>query len=123
MIFGRLKNFILKTKIIIIILLVLVIVGWSLTIYFGTKTNSSKDFCVKSEEKLEKLNYYASLLAKSMQLIRQEKGLEVLEDDVRLLDNGTLLAEWEDVVFSGNKEEDVDAYLDVIIDSLNFFSK
>jgi hypothetical protein len=58
-----------------------------------------------------------------MELIREEKSLKELEDDVRLLENGVLLAEWENVVFSGNKEKDVNNYLDVIIDSLSFFSK
>jgi hypothetical protein len=39
------------------------------------------------------------------------------------LDNGAVLAEWENVVIGGNKKEDVNNYLDTIIDSLTFFSK
>ena len=113
----------MKVKIIIIILLILAVVGWGLTIYFGTKSNSDKSPCIKSEERLEKLNYYASLLSKSVVLIRENKGLDILEEDIRLLDNGVLLAEWENVVFGGNQKKDTDNYLDVIIDSLKFFSE
>jgi len=120
---GKIKKIIWNIKALIIALIILIIIGWSLTIYFGIKANSGKGFCVETQQKLAKLNYYASLLSKSMQLIRQNKGLDVLEDDVRLLDNGTLLTVWENVVFGGNKQQDVNDYLDVIIDSLNFFSK
>jgi len=121
--FKKIKQLVFNIKALIILLIILIIVGWSLTIYFGIKANSGKGFCIDVQQKLAKLNYYASLLNKSMQLIRQNKGLEVLEDDVRLLDNGTLLTVWENVVFGGNREQDVNDYLDVIIDSLNFFSK
>lgn len=121
--FKKIKQIILNIKVLLIVLVVLTVVSLALAIYFGVKLNSDKSFCSGLQEKMDKLNYYSSLLSKSMKLIRENKSLDVLEDDVRLLDNGTLLAEWEDVVFGGNKEEDVNNYLDVIIDSLNFFSK
>jgi len=121
--FKKIKQIVFSIKALIILLVVLIVIGWGLTIYFGTKLNSKKDICLDYQTNKEKLNYYANLLAKSMKLIREEKSLDVLEDEVRLLDNGALLAEWEDVVIGGNKEEDVNDYLDVIIDSLNFFSK
>ena len=63
------------------------------------------------------------LLDESTILARQNKSFDVLEMDIRLLDNGSLLSEWEDVVFGGNQEEDLNNYFDVIIDSLKFFSK
>jgi hypothetical protein len=121
--FKKIKQLVFNIKALIILLIVLIVVGWSLTIYFGLKLNSNKDVCLDYQAKIEKLNYYAILLSKSMKLIRENKSLDVLEDDVRLLDNGAVLAEWENVVIGGNKKEDVNNYLDTIIDSLTFFSK
>jgi len=43
--------------------------------------------------------------------------------NIHLINNGTLLAEWEDVVFGGNQKKDLENYFDVIIDALKFFSK
>jgi len=122
--FGRIKQFFLKTKVIIIILLVLAIVGWVFMIYFGIKANKAEKLTSSScLEKLEKVNAYAVLLDRSNKLARQEKSFDLLEQNVRALKNGTLLAEWEDVVFGGNKKKDLDNYFDVILDSLIFFSK
>jgi hypothetical protein len=121
--FKKIKQLFFNIKALIILLIVLTVVGWGLTIHFGVKLNSKKDICIDSQAKIEKLNYYSNLLFKSVKLIREEKSLDVLEEDVRLLDNGVVLTEWEDVVVGGNKERDVNDYLDVIIDSLIFFSK
>ena len=121
--FKKIKQIFFNIKALIIILIVLIVVSVGLTIYFGVKSNANKDICAKEQAKIEKLNYYSALLAKSIKSIREEKSLKELEDDVRLLENGVLLAEWESVVFSGNKKENTDNYLDVIIDALNFFSK
>lgn len=121
--FTKIKQLVFNIKALIILLIVLVVVGWGLTIYFGVKLNSKKDICIDCQTQVEKLNYYSNLLSKSMKLIRGNKSLDVLEEDVRLLDNGVVLTEWEDVVIGGNKENDVNDYLDVIIDSLIFFSK
>mgnify|MGYP006869462941 FL=1 len=117
------KQMFLNIKTLIIILVVLIVISAGLAVYFGVKSNANKDICAKEQAKIEKLNYYSALLAKSIKSIREEKSLKELEDDVRLLENGVLLAEWESVVFSGNKKENTDNYLDVIIDALNFFSK
>jgi hypothetical protein len=119
----KIKQLLFNVKALIIALIVLILISGGLTIYFGVKLNSNKNICVDDQTKIEKVNYYSTLLSKSILLIRKEKSLKELEDDVRLLDNGVLLAEWENVVFSGNKEEDVNNYLDVIIDALVFFSK
>lgn len=121
--FKKIKQLVFNIKALIILLLALIIVGWGLTVYFGLKLNSNKDVCLDYQTKIERLNYYSILLAKSMKLIRNNKSLDILEDDVRLLDNGAVLAEWENVVIGGNKKEDVNNYLDTIIDSLTFFSK
>lgn len=121
--FKKIKQLVFNIKALIILLIVLIIIGWGLTVYFGLKLNSNKDVCLDYRIKIEKLNYYSTLLSKSMKLIRENKSLDILEEDVRLLDNGAVLAEWEDVVVSGNKKEEVDNYLDTIIDSLTFFSK
>jgi len=119
----KIKQLVFNIKALIILLIILIVVGWGLTIYFGIKLNSKKDICIDYKTQMEKLNYYSNLLFKSVKLIREEKSLDVLEEDVRLLDNGVVLTEWEDVVIGGKKERDVNDYLDVIIDSLIFFSK
>jgi hypothetical protein len=122
-IIKKIKQLVFNIKALIILLIVLIVIGWGLTIYFGLKLNSKKDACLNYQSKTEKLNYYSTLLAKSMKLIRENKSLDVLEDDVRLLDNGAVLAEWENVIVSKNKQADVNNYIDTIIDSLTFFSK
>ena len=122
-IIKKIKQLVFNIKALIILLIVLIVIGLGLTVYFGLKLNSKKDVCLNYQSKIEKLNYYSTLLAKSMKLIRENKSLDVLEDDVRLLDNGAVLAEWENVIVSKNKQADVNNYIDTIIDSLTFFSK
>jgi len=116
----KIRQVILKVKILIIILAILAVSGWGLAIYFSLKAQPPSLTC---GERLEKLYSYALLLDESIRLARQDKSFDVLEMNVRLLDNGTLLAEWEDVVWGGNQKEDLEAYFDVIIDALKFFSK
>jgi len=116
----KIKELIFKAKVIIIILVILTISGWGFAIYFALKDNAPKITC---GERLEKLHAYSELLYESTKLARQERSFEALEMDIRLSDNGTLLSEWEDVVFGGNQEQDLNNYFDVIIDSLRFFSQ
>ncbi len=120
--FKKLKKIFFNIKALIVLLIVLIVVGWGLTIYFGVKINSRKDVCTDHELKTEKLNYYVQLLQKSRDLIDRNQSLVDLEDEVRLLDNGVLTAEWENAVAT-NRKEDANNYLDVIIDALVFFSK
>ncbi len=120
--FKKIKQLFLNIRALIIVLIVLIVVSAGLNIYFGLKLNSDKNLCTKDQAKIEKLNYYSVLLTKSIKLVREEKSLKELEDDVRLLENGVLLAEWENAVFTG-KKQDAENYLDVIIDALVFFSK
>ena len=122
--FGKIKQLFLKTKVIIIILLVLAIVGWGFMIYFGIKANKAEKLSSAScLEKLEKVHAYSLILDQSNKLARQEKSFDGLEQDIRTLNNGSLLAEWQNVVFGGNKEQDLNSYFDTLIDSIMFFSK
>lgn len=122
--FKGVKLAIFKIRTLIIVLVILTIIGWGFMIYFGIKANKAEKLSsTNCLERVEKLNGYASLLDKSNKLVRQKKGLEVLEQDVRAFNNGTLLAEWQNVVFGGNKEKDLENYIDVILDSLMFFSR
>jgi hypothetical protein len=116
----KIKEIIFRVKVLTIILVILTVSGWAIAIYFMTKPTPPTITC---GERLEKLHSYALLLDKSTILARQEKSFDTLEMDIRLLDNGSLLSEWEDVVFGGNQQEDLNNYFDVIIDSLKFFSK
>ena len=120
--FKKIKQLFFNIKALIIAFIVLIVISASLTIYFGVKLSSNKNLCTKDQIKIEKLNYYSVLLSKSTKLVREDKSLKELEDDVRLLDNGVLLAEWENAVAT-NKKQDAESYLDVIIDALIFFSK
>ena len=119
--FKKIKQAIFKIKVLIIILIVLVVVGWGLAIYWGLQAQTS--IPATCEKRLEKLHTYAVILDESTQLARQDKSFDTLEMNIRLLDNGVLLAEWEDVVFGGNQKKDLENYFDVIIDALKFFSK
>lgn len=120
----KIRQVIFKVKALIVVLIVLAVIGWFFAIYFGLKVNKTEpSLNLPCAERLEKLHSYSVLLDESNQLIRQEKSLDILERDILLLNNGTLLAEWEDVLWGGNQKEDLENYLDVIIDSLKFFSK
>lgn len=110
----------IEFKTLTIVLIVLAVIGWAFAIYFGSKPRAPQDFY---SERIEKLHSYAVLLDESNKLARQDKSFEDLEMDIRLLGNGSLLAQWEQVVWGGNQEEDIEYYFDVIIDSLKFFSK
>jgi len=118
--FKKIKEIIFKIKVLIILLVILTVAGWTVAIYFIAKPSPPT---ISRGERLEKLHSYALLLDESTVLARQNKSFDVLEMDIRLIDNGSLLSEWEDVVFGGNQEEDLNNYFDVIIDSLKFFSK
>jgi len=121
----KIRQVIFKGKALIIVLIILAIIGWFFAIYFGLKfiNKAESSSNLPCAERLERLHSYSVLLDESNQLARQEKSLDVLEKDILLLNNGSLLAEWEDVVWGGNQKEDLENYFDVIIDSLKFFSK
>lgn len=122
--FGKIKKIFLKKKALIIVLIVLTVVGWIFAIYFGIKMNQNKEVgSMNCIERLDKVRAYSEILDKSNKLARQEKSLDVLEANIRALNNGTLLAVWQNVVWGGNKEEDLNDYFDTLIDSIMLFSK
>lgn len=122
--FGKIKKILLQKKTLIVVLIALVFVGWFFAVYFGIKLNQAKELTPSAySQKLTKLNAYSHLLDKSNKLVRQKKGLEVLEADVRALNNGPLLTTWQEVVLGGNREQDLNYYFDTILDSIIFFSK
>jgi hypothetical protein len=120
--FGKIKKIFLQKKTLGVILAALAIVGWVFAIYFGL--NQEKEISpTQYSQKLDKVRAYGELLDESNKLARQKKGLEVLEADVRALNNGTLSAVWQNVVLGGNREDDLNDYFDTIIDSIMLFSK
>jgi len=122
--FGKIKKILFTRKFLIIVLASLALVGWVFAIFFGVRMKEAEKLSsVNCLEKLGKINSYGTLLDQSNKLARQEKGLDGLEVSVRALKNGSVLAEWENVVWGGNREKDLEAYFDTIIDSIIFFSK
>lgn len=122
--FGKIKKIFLKKKALIVVLVALAVVGWIFAIYFGIKMNQAKEMSsANCLEKLDKVHAYSEILDKSNKMARQEKSLDVLEANIRALNNGTLLAVWQNVVWGGNKEEDLNDYFDTLIDSIMLFSK
>ncbi|MDP2934636.1 MAG: hypothetical protein Q8N59_02655 [bacterium] len=122
--FGKIKKIFLKKKALIVILVALVIIGWIFAIYFGMKMNQKKEVgSMNCLEKLDKVRAYSEVLDKSNKMARQEKSFDVLETDIRALNNGTLLAIWQNVVWGGNKKEDLNDYFDTLLDSIMLFSK
>src|SRR4030066_149755 len=98
--FGKIKKIFLKKKALIIVLAALAVVGWMFVIYFGIKMNQTKEMTSeKCLEKLSKVHAYSEILDKSNKMARQEKSFDVLESDIRALNNGTLLAVWQNVVW------------------------
>jgi hypothetical protein len=120
--FGKIKKIFLKKKALVVVLIALAIVGWLFAIYFGIKTNQVKETGLELE-KLDKVHAYSEIFDKSNKLVRHEKSLDVLEADIRALNNGTLLAVWQNVVWGGNKQEDINDYFDTLLDSIMLFSK
>jgi len=122
--FGKIKKIFLKKKALIVVLVVLAVVGWVFAIYFGVKMNQTKEMtsenCLK---KIDRVRAYSEILDKSNKMARQEKSFDVLEADIRALNNGTLLVVWQNVVWGGNKEEDLNDYFDTLIDSIILYSK
>jgi hypothetical protein len=121
--FGKIRKIFLQKKALTVILAALAVVGWAFAIYFGIVIKGSEANPSGCSQKLAKVRAYSELLDESNKLARQEKGLEVLEADVRALNNGTLSAVWQNVVLGGNKEQDLNDYFDTILDSIMLFSK
>jgi len=126
--FFRSKKTLSKSKILITVLIVMVVVGFALAIYFGIKAaNFKKEFGeIGPPEKLEKIHSYAVTLEKFEAFRRKEGAKDTtaeLERAVLATDNGVLKTLFREIVLGGNLEKDMNYFLDAVIDSLKFFSK
>lgn len=126
--FKKIKKICLNTKTLIIALVVLVIIGFGLAVYFGIKTaNLKKEFAeIGPQEKLERIHSYAVVLEKLEQFKRKEGAENTttgLERAVLTTGSGVLKNLFDEMVLGGNLEKDMEYFLDAVIDSLKFFSK
>ena len=117
-----------KNKILIIVLIILVIIGFSLTAYFAVKVNKVKSQFAEigPKEKLEKIHSYALALEKFKTFEKEEGKKDTtaeLERAVLSTDSGVLKNLFREIVLGGNLEKDMDYFMEAIIDSLKFFSR
>jgi hypothetical protein len=125
--FRRIKKTYLNTNTLIIVLAVLLVVGFSLAVYFGVKvSNLKKEFAeIGPREKLETIHSYAIVLEKFEQLKREEGAKNTtaaLERAVLRTNSGVLKTLFDEIVLGGNLEKDMEYFLDAVIDALQFFS-
>lgn len=126
--FKRVKKTCFNTKALIIALIILVIIGFGLTVYLGIKmVNLKKEFReIGPREKLERIYSYVLVLDKFEKFKAEEgekKTVVALEKAVLATDSGVLKNLFDEMIFSGNDEKDMNYFLDAIIDSLKLFSK
>jgi len=117
-----------KNKILIIILTVLIIIGFTLSIYFRIEMiNLKKEFSeIGPQEKLEKINSYAVVLEKFEEFKRKEGESDTsaeLEKAVLATNSGVLKTLFNEMILGGNLDKDMRYFLDAVIDSLKFFSR
>lgn len=126
--FKKIKKICTNTKALTVILVILVIIGFGLTIYLGIKvSNLKKEFAeIGPREKMERIYSYAVVLEKFEEFKRKEGIKDTaaeLERAVLATDSGVLKTLFDEIVFGGNLEKDMEYFLDAVIDSLKFFSK
>ncbi len=126
--FRKIKKICLTPKTLIIVLAILVVIGFTVAVYFGIKTsNLKKEFAeIGPQEKLEKIHSYAVALEKFIEFERKEgdqNTTAALERAVLATNSGVLKNLFDEMVFGENLEKDMEYFLDAIIDSLKFFSK
>lgn len=125
--FIKFKKKRLDIRILIVALIVLMVVGFGLAVYFGVKVNNlKKEFAeIGPQEKLETIHSYTVVLEKFEQFKREE-GAEnttaALERAVLRTNSGVLKTLFDEVVLGGNLEKDMEYFLDAVIDALQFFS-
>jgi len=117
----------LNIRILIVALIVLMVVGFGLAVYFGVKvSNLKKEFAeIGPQEKLETIHSYTVVLEKFEQFKREEGAGDTtvaLERAVLRTNSGVLKTLFDEVVLGGNLEKDVEYFLDAVIDALQFFS-
>lgn len=126
--FKKLREIHFTTKTFIVILVVLIVIGFGLAIYFGVKVNNLKrEFAeIGPREKLERIHSYAIVLEKFEEFRRKEgagKTTAELERAVLNTGSGVLDTLFDEMVLGGNLKKDMDYFLDAVIDSLKFFSQ
>lgn len=126
--FTKTKKVCFNTKALIVSLIILMVIGFGLAVYFGIKVaNLEKEFSeVGPREKLEKIYSYAVVLEKFEEFRRTEGRSDttaVLERAVLATGSGVLKSLFDDMIFGGSLEKDMDYFLDAIIDSLKLFSR
>ena len=114
-------------RILIVALIVLMVVGFGLAVYFGVKvSNLKKEFAeIGPREKLETIHSYTVVLEKFEQFKREEGAGDTtvaLERAVLRTNSGVLKTLFDEVVLGGNLEKDMEYFLDAVIDALQFFS-
>lgn len=125
--FIKSKKKYLGIKILIVALIVLMVIGFGLAVYFGTKVaNLKKEFSeIGPQEKMETIHSYALVLEKFEEFKRKE-GAEntsaALERAVLATDSGVLKTLFDEIVLGGNLKKDMEYFLDAVIDALKFFS-
>lgn len=117
-----------NSKTLITILVVLVVIGFILAVYFGIKVaNLKKEFSeIGPREKLEKVHSYVIVLEKLEEFKRTEGKNDTtreLERAVLTTGSGVLRALFDELVMGGNLKKDMDYFLDAVIDSLKLFSQ
>lgn len=126
--FKKVPKICFNTRTLTIVLIVLVIVSFSLAVYFGIKTvNLKKEFSeIGPKEKLEKIHSYTVVLEKFEEFKRKEGGDDTtaeLERAVLETNSGVLKNLFDEMLFGGNLKKDMEYFLDAVIDSLKFFSQ
>ncbi len=126
--FKKLREIRFTTKTLIIALVILVVIGFGLAIYFGVKTtNLKKEFSdIGPKEKLDRVHSYIVALEKFEEFKREEGAGNTtteLERAVLATGSGVLKNLFDEVIFGGNLEKDMEYFLDAIVDSLKLYSK
>ena len=126
--FIKTKKKRLGAKALIIALIVLVAIGFGLAAYFKIQVNNlKKEFAeIGPREKMETIHSYALVLEKFEEFKRKEGAENTtaeLERAVLRTNSGVLKALFDEMVFGGNLEKDMEYFLDAVIDALKFFSK
>lgn len=113
-----------------VVLLVIAVLGIIGSAYFGVKTNRLKQDLVNFDrmrgQKLERVQKYVDVLEKFEKFKRTEgagKTTGDLEKAVETTGNGVLKNLLDEVLLGGNLKEDMDYFLDAVIDSMKFFSE
>lgn len=122
------KKICFNTRALVVGLIILAVIGFGLSVYFGIKVaNLKKEFSeIGPREKLEKVHAYIVVLEKFEEFKRKEGKNDTtreLERAVLATGSGVLKALFDDLVMGGNLKKDIEYFLDAVIDSLKLFSQ